>query len=96
MLCSEHDSVRPDIVLLGKALSGGFYPISATLCDDEIMTLIRPGEHGSTYGGNPLASHIMNVALDVIIEERLCENAEKQGALFRRELEQFLGTERVR
>ena len=56
MLACDHEGVRPDMVLLGKALSGGFYPISAVLCDDEIMLQIKPGEHGSTYGGNPLAS----------------------------------------
>lgn len=56
MLCSDYENIRPDIVLLGKALSGGFYPISAVLCNNNIMGLIKPGEHGSTYGGNPLAS----------------------------------------
>jgi ornithine--oxo-acid transaminase len=68
LLCSEYEGVRPDIVLLGKALSGGFYPISATLCDDHIMNLIKPGEHGSTYGGNPLAAQTAIASLDVILE----------------------------
>jgi len=67
MLCSEYESVRPDMVLLGKALSGGFTPVSAVLCDGEIMDLIKPGEHGSTYGGNSLASAVAITALDVLI-----------------------------
>lgn len=67
------------MVLLGKALSGGFMPVSAVLCDNEIMNLIKPGEHGSTYGGNPLASALLMTSLDVIIEEKMCENATKQG-----------------
>lgn len=68
LLCSEYDNVKPDIVLLGKALSGGFYPVSSVLCDDRIMNLIKPGEHGSTYGGNPLGSATAIAALDVLIE----------------------------
>lgn len=71
MLCVEHEQVRPDIVLLGKALSGGFYPVSAVLTDKAIMDCIRPGEHGSTYGGNPLGAATACTALDVIIEEKL-------------------------
>jgi len=66
-----HDNVRPDLVLLGKALSGGFYPVSAVLCDNPIMDLIKPGEHGSTYGGNPLGAMTAITALDVILEEKL-------------------------
>ena len=79
MLCADHDGVRPDVVLLGKALSGGFMPISAVLCDAEIMDLIKPGEHGSTYGGNSLASAIAVASLDVLINEKMCENSTKQG-----------------
>ncbi len=75
MLCSDYENVRPDIVLLGKALSGGFYPISAVLCNNNIMGLIKPGEHGSTYGGNPLASQTAVTSLDVILDEKLCENS---------------------
>jgi ornithine--oxo-acid transaminase len=75
MLCSDYENVRPDIVLLGKALSGGFYPISAVLCNNNIMGLIKPGEHGSTYGGNPLASQTAVISLDVILDEKLCENS---------------------
>lgn len=96
MLCSEYDQVRPDIVLLGKALSGGFYPISATLCDDHIMTLIKPGEHGSTYGGNPLAAQTAITSLDVIVEEKLCENSERLGKIFKKELEDILNKDRVK
>jgi ornithine--oxo-acid transaminase len=75
MLCSDYENVKPDIVLLGKALSGGFYPISAVLCNNNIMGLIKPGEHGSTYGGNPLASQTAVTSLDVILDEKLCENS---------------------
>ncbi|XP_070541596.1 ornithine aminotransferase, mitochondrial-like [Ptychodera flava] len=85
-LCVDHESVRPDIVILGKALSGGLYPISAVLCDDEIMLTIRPGEHGSTYGGNPLACKVAIAALEVLEEEKLAENAEKLGHILRDEL----------
>uniref|UniRef100_A0A914HQW1 Ornithine aminotransferase n=1 Tax=Globodera rostochiensis TaxID=31243 RepID=A0A914HQW1_GLORO len=81
MLCCEHDGVRPDIVTLGKALSGGLYPISAVLADDEVMLTIQPGQHGSTYGGNPLACQIAIEALKVIEEEKLCENAERMGTI---------------
>ena len=79
MLCVEHENVRPDIVTLGKALSGGVYPISAALCDDEVMLCIKPGEHGSTYGGNPLACKIAMEALQILIDENLAENSRKQG-----------------
>uniref|UniRef100_A0A7E4VET6 Ornithine aminotransferase n=1 Tax=Panagrellus redivivus TaxID=6233 RepID=A0A7E4VET6_PANRE len=79
MLCVDHDAVRPDIVTLGKALSGGTYPISAVLADDEIMLTIKPGQHGSTYGGNPLACKIATEALNIIVEEKLAENSAKQG-----------------
>lgn len=75
----HHDQVRPDIVCLGKALSGGMYPVSAVLADDEIMLTIKPGQHGSTYGGNPLACKIAMEAVQIIIDEKLSENALKQG-----------------
>jgi ornithine--oxo-acid transaminase len=87
MLACEHEDVRPDMVILGKALSGGMYPVSAVLADDEIMLTIEPGQHGSTFGGNPLAARIAVAALEVIREERLAENAERMGAIFRSELE---------
>ncbi|KAL4640157.1 ornithine aminotransferase, mitochondrial [Arapaima gigas] len=85
-LAVDHESVRPDLVILGKALSGGVYPVSAVLCDDEVMLTIRPGEHGSTYGGNPLACRVAMAALEVLEEEQLAENAEEMGKLLRAEL----------
>lgn len=86
MLAVDHENVRPDIILLGKALSGGLYPVSAVLCDDEVMLTIKPGEHGSTYGGNPLACRVAMAALEVIEEENLAKNAEIMGNLLRNEL----------
>ncbi|XP_076154830.1 ornithine aminotransferase, mitochondrial-like isoform X2 [Alosa pseudoharengus] len=85
-LAVDHESVRPDLVVLGKALSGGVYPVSAVLCDDEVMLTIKPGEHGSTYGGNPLACRVAIAALEVLEEEKLAENSEKMGQLLRTEL----------
>ena len=87
MLAFDHEGVRPDILILGKALSGGVLPVSAVLADDEIMLTIRPGEHGSTYGGNPLACKVAMEALRVLKEEKMTENAQSLGELFRRELE---------
>lgn len=78
----EHDNVRPDILTIGKALSGGFYPVSAVLANQEVMNLFLPGEHGSTFGGNPLAAAIAREALKVIVEERLIENAAEMGEYF--------------
>jgi len=78
-LACHHELVHPDLLLLGKALSGGFMPVSAVLCSDEIMLTIRPGEHGSTYGGNPLACAVTNVAIDIIEDEDLVENATVRG-----------------
>ena len=86
MLACDHEEVRPDILILGKALSGGVLPVSAVLADDFIMMIIKPGEHGSTYGGNPLACAVAMSALTVIKEERLAENAEAMGQLLRNEL----------
>ncbi len=83
LLACQHEDVRPDILILGKALSGGFYPISAVLADDDIMLTIKPGEHGSTFGGNPLAARIAIAALEVVRDEKLAENAEKMGEKFR-------------
>uniref|UniRef100_A0A3P8TRW8 Ornithine aminotransferase n=1 Tax=Amphiprion percula TaxID=161767 RepID=A0A3P8TRW8_AMPPE len=85
-LAVDHEEVRPDLVILGKALSGGVYPVSAVLCDDEIMLTIKPGEHGSTYGGNPVACQVAVAALQVLEEEKLAENAQKMGELLRAEL----------
>ncbi len=86
LLACDHENVRPDILILGKALSGGVYPVSAVFADDDIMLCIKPGEHGSTYGGNPVACKVAIAALDVIREEKLAENAEKLGEYFREEL----------
>jgi len=86
LLACNYENVRPDILILGKALSGGAMPISAVLADDEIMLTIKPGEHGSTFGGNPLASKVAIAALEVVKEENLAERAYKLGEIFRREL----------
>lgn len=86
MLCYEHDNFRPDVVLLGKALSGGVYPVSAVLADRDVMLCIKPGEHGSTYGGNPLGCAVAIAALDVIKEENLVEKSEVLGEKFRQAL----------
>ena len=86
LLACDWEGVRPDILILGKALSGGVTPVSAAFADDEIMLTIKPGEHGSTYGGNPLACAVAMAALDVISEEKLAENAQKMGEIFRSEV----------
>jgi ornithine--oxo-acid transaminase len=86
MLACDHEAVRADILILGKALSGGVLPVSAVLCDDEIMMTIKPGEHGSTYGGNPLACAVAIAALQVLKDEHLTANAEAMGELLRTEL----------
>ncbi len=87
MLACDHEGVRPDILVLGKALSGGIYPVSCVLADDEIMLTIKPGEHGSTYGGNPVAAAVSMSALDVIKDEDLVGNAERMGIIFREEMQ---------
>lgn len=86
MLCCDHEDVHPDILILGKALSGGTMPVSAVLADDEVMLTIKPGEHGSTYGGNPLACKVAITALQVLQEEKMAENAAKMGDYFREKL----------
>ncbi len=91
MLACDYEDVQPDILILGKALSGGAMPVSAVLTDDEIMLTIKPGEHGSTYGGNPLACHVSMEAMQVLIDERLAENAFKLGIIFRQELQKLKG-----
>jgi ornithine--oxo-acid transaminase len=85
LLACDHEGVRPDILILGKALSGGVLPVSAVLADDEIMLTIKPGEHGSTFGGNPLAAKVAVAALEVIKNEKLAENADRLGKIFRAE-----------
>ena len=89
MLACDHENVRPDILILGKALSGGMIPVSAVLADDEIMMTIKPGEHGSTYGGNPLACKVAITSLQVLKEEKMSENALEMGKLLRTELEKI-------
>ena len=89
MLACDHENVRPDMLILGKALSGGVLPISAVLADDEIMLTIQPGEHGSTYGGNPLACAVAMTALQVIKDEKMEDNAEAMGILFRDEIKKL-------
>ena len=100
MLCCDHSDLHPDILILGKALSGGTMPVSAVLADDEIMLLLHPGEHGSTFGGNPLACAVARVALEVVVEEKLAENAEAMGQRFRQGIQNMIGRipvlERVR
>jgi len=100
LLACDHEKVRPDILILGKALSGGTLPVSAVLADDEIMLTIKPGEHGSTYGGNPLACAVAMTALTVLKEEKMAANAEAMGEIFRNEMQKinspFLRTVRGR
>ena len=89
MLACNYEDARPDLLILGKAISGGVFPVSAVLADDEIMLCIQPGEHGSTFGGNPLACKVAQAALEVVIDENLSENAYRLGKIFRRELRAF-------
>lgn len=89
LLAVDHEEIKPDILILGKALSGGVYPVSAVLADDDVMLVIKPGEHGSTFGGNPVACKVAMAALEVVKEEKLAENAEKMGKIFREELEKI-------
>ncbi len=86
MLACDHENVRPDVVILGKAISGGMYPVSAVLADDDVMLVIKPGQHGSTFGGNPVAGRVAMAALEVIREEQLAEKSEQLGQLLRKEL----------
>ena len=90
LLAVNHENVEPDILILGKALSGGVYPVSAVLANNAIMNVIKPGQHGSTFGGNPLACAVAIAALEVVKEEKLAENAEKLGKLFRSEIQKIV------
>lgn len=90
MLASEHENVKPDLLILGKALSGGTMPVSCVLADDRIMLLLKPGEHGSTFGGNPLAAAVCIEALQVVKDEKLTENAEKLGIVFRERMQALI------
>lgn len=90
LLAVDHEEVKPDVLILGKAISGGVYPVSAVLANDEVMNVIQPGQHGSTFGGNPVACAVAMAALEVIRDENLAENAEKLGNLFRRLLDDYI------
>lgn len=94
-LAVDHDDCKPDIVVLGKALSGGVLPVSAVLASDEIMLQLRPGEHGSTYGGNPLACKVATAALKVVREENLCQNAVERGEQLRAGLKKLVGNSSI-
>ena len=95
MICCDHHGFKPDILILGKALSGGVLPVSAVLSSNEIMLTIRPGEHGSTYGGNPLGCEVAMAALQVIKDENLCHNSEIMGELFRSKLNEYIKTSNI-
>lgn len=90
MLACDHELVRPDLLVLGKALSGGVMPVSAVLADDEIMLTIRPGEHGSTFGGNPLGARVAMTAMEVLVAEGMIENADRLGVIFRAEMQKLV------
>lgn len=89
LLAVHHENVQPDILILGKAISGGVYPVSAVLCNNEIMNVIKPGQHGSTFGGNPVAAAVAIAALEVVKEEKLAENAERLGIILRKGLNEI-------
>lgn len=95
LLACDHENVRPDMITLGKAISGGVYPISAVLADDAVMEVIKPGQHGSTFGGNPVAAAVAIAALEVVKEENLAENAEKLGELFRSEINKYIESSKL-
>ncbi|MBS7334437.1 MAG: ornithine--oxo-acid transaminase [Weeksellaceae bacterium] len=90
MLAIDHENIKPDMLILGKALSGGVYPVSGVLTRNEVMDVIHPGQHGSTYGGNPLACAVAREALQVVLDEKLAENAEKLGQIFRSEINKLI------
>ena len=90
MLAIDHENIEADVLILGKAVSGGVYPVSAVLANDEIMNVIQPGQHGSTYGGNPLAAAVAMEAMKVVLDEKLADNAEKLGQLFRSEINKLI------
>lgn len=95
LLAVHHENVQPDVLILGKALSGGMYPVSAVLANNEIMNVIKPGQHGSTFGGNPIAAAVAMAALDVVLDEKLADNAEVLGKLFREELNKYIATSTI-
>jgi len=95
LLAVDHENVKPDVLILGKALSGGAYPVSAVLANDNVMNVIKPGNHGSTFGGNPVAAAVAIAALEVVKDESLAENAEQLGQLFRSELNKYIETSTI-
>lgn len=95
LLAVNHENVQPDVLILGKALSGGVYPVSAVLANDAVMNVIKPGQHGSTFGGNPIAAAVAVAALQVIEDEKLAENAEKLGRLFRERLNEYIAESKI-
>ena len=95
LLASDHEGVHPDMLILGKAISGGTYPVSVVLTSDEIMLTIKPGEHGSTYGGNPMACAVTVAALEVVKNEKLAENAERMGIIFRARMQKLVETSKL-
>lgn len=95
LLAVDHENVKPDILVLGKAISGGVYPVSAVLANNSVMDVIKPGNHGSTFGGNPVAAAVAIAALEVVRDEQLAENAEVLGNLFRSELNKYIETSKI-
>ena len=95
MICCEHHGFKPDILILGKALSGGVFPVSAILASDEVMLTIKPGEHGSTFGGNPVACEVAMAALKVIRDEKLSENAHNMGDIFRDKIQTYINNSNI-
>jgi ornithine--oxo-acid transaminase len=95
LLAVNHENVKPDVLILGKALSGGVYPVSAVLANDDIMNVIKPGQHGSTFGGNPIAAAVAIAALEVVTEENLAENATVLGELFRKKMNEYIATSTI-
>src|SRR6478609_8736458 len=95
LLAVNHENVQPDILILGKAISGGAYPVSAVLANDAVMNVIKPGQHGSTFGGNPVAAAVAIAALEVVKDEKLAENAERLGKIFRSKLDEFIKTSNI-
>jgi len=95
LLAVHHENVQPDILVLGKAISGGVYPVSAVLANDAIMNVIKPGQHGSTFGGNPVAAAVAIAALEVVTDEKLADNAERLGQIFRAELGKYIETSNI-
>ena len=95
ILAVDHEDVKPDLLILGKAVSGGAYPVSAVLANDDVMNVIKPGNHGSTFGGNPVAAAVAIAALSVVRDEKLAENAERLGKIFRSELSSYIETSSI-